>query len=185
MLTGLLLSAKKIFPVLLAIFFAVFFLIILTRIVFAILIHKARKTYNLLLKKKKNLHQKIKKFKKEDEELLRKKNEFLSKIPRANSELKAEARAQNAKRAKQNPVSGSYELVESEDQQLEREEKNKVQIVDIVKPIGFWTSMILGQKLTYLIQSAQIINKRENKGFWASMIEAQERASGRQRGRGR
>jgi hypothetical protein len=43
--------------------------------------------------------------------------------------------------------------------------------------------MILGQKLTYLIQSAQTLNKRGNKGFWVSMIEAKDRSAGRQHGR--
>jgi hypothetical protein len=45
--------------------------------------------------------------------------------------------------------------------------------------------MILGQKLVYLIQSAQSLNKRGDKGFWASMIEAKERQAGKQHARGR
>ena len=45
--------------------------------------------------------------------------------------------------------------------------------------------MILGQKLTYLIQSAHIINKRGKQGFWVSMIEAKERQHGKQHSRGR
>ena len=59
------------------------------------------------------------------------------------------------------------------------------QIVDIVKPIGFWTSMVLGQKLTHLINSANIMNKDNRKGFWVRMVEAQDKAAGRQRGRSR
>ena len=43
------------------------------------------------------------------------------------------------------------ELIESAEQRTAKEELNKVEIVDFVKPVGFWTSMILGQKLTYLI----------------------------------
>ena len=61
---------------------------------------------------------------------------------------------------------------------------SQVDIVDIVKPIGFWTSLILGEKLTYLIQSAQVLNKRGNKGFWVSMVEAKDRINNRQRSRG-
>jgi hypothetical protein len=64
-------------------------------------------------------------------------------------------------------------------------EMGEVKIVDIVKPVGFFTSMILGQKLTYLVSSAKLMNKNRKKGFWTSMVEAQERAQGRQRGRGR
>lgn len=54
-----------------------------------------------------------------------------------------------------------------------------------MKPVGFWTSMILGQKLTYLVSSAKLMNKNRKKGFWSSMVEAQERAAGREKGRGR
>ena len=61
----------------------------------------------------------------------------------------------------------------------------QVEIVDIIKPIGFWTSMILGQKLTYLIQSAQMLNKKDSKGFWVSMVEAKDRVAGKQHSRGR
>lgn len=59
------------------------------------------------------------------------------------------------------------------------------QIVDFVKPLGFWTSMVLGQKLTHLINSANIMNKDQQKGFWVRMVEAQKRAASRQRGRSR
>jgi|TARA_Y100000389_G_C17469268_1_gene528737 hypothetical protein len=62
---------------------------------------------------------------------------------------------------------------------------DEVEIVDIVKPVGFWTSMILGQKLTYLVSSAKLMNQNRKKGFWASMVEAQGRAQGREKGRGR
>lgn len=161
------------FLILLAIFFVVLCSIFLIRLTFTILIHFAKKKY-AGLKEKTSLifHKTQKKFDKVDEELLRK-----LEIPRAHSETRA------SKIGKE--VNESYELIPSEEQQLAKEEMNEVNIVDIVKPIGFWTSVILGQKLTYLIQSAQIINKRGRKGFWVSMIEAQEQAAGRQHGRSR
>jgi hypothetical protein len=59
------------------------------------------------------------------------------------------------------------------------------QVVDFVKPVGFWTSMVLGQKITHLINSANIMNNDNRKGFWVRMVEAQDRAAGRQRGRSR
>ena len=62
---------------------------------------------------------------------------------------------------------------------------DEVKIVDVVKPVGFWTSVILGQKLTYLVSSAKIMNKNRKKGFWVSMVEAQGMAAGRERGKGR
>lgn len=62
---------------------------------------------------------------------------------------------------------------------------DEVEIVDIVKPVGFWTSVVLGQKLTYLVSSAKLMNQNRKKGFWTSMVEAQGRAAGRERGKGR
>jgi hypothetical protein len=124
---------------------------------------------------KKILPQSKKKFTKYDEDLRRK-----VEIPRAHSAVKADLMAQGQARS-----GGSYELIPSQEQQLENDELGKVEIVDIVKPIGFWTSMILGQKLSYLIQSAQTINQRGKKGFWVSMIEAKDRAAGKQHARGR
>lgn len=171
-MTELLNTTKDALPVLLAIFTTVFCLILVIRLVFAILIHFARKKYEALKKLKINPFTKkdSKKYEKEEEERLRK-----LEIPKAHSETRA------AKIGKNN----SYELVASKEQELDSEEMNKIEIVDIVKPIGFWTSVILGQKLTYLIQSAQIINKRGKQGFWVSMIEAQEQAAGRQHSRSR
>lgn len=80
----------------------------------------------------------------------------------------------------------SRELVEkmkSQEQDLDEKEIEEVEIVDLVRPVGFWTSMVLGKKLTYLLSSAKIMNKNRKKGFWASMVEAQERAQGREKGR--
>lgn len=168
-------ALEQALPMLLTIFVTVFVLIIILRVVLNFLLNQAYKRY-LALKK---VSQKIirsgkKNFKKEEDELLRKKTD----IPRAHSEVKAELRAKGQQ-------SGSYEIIESQDREFEKQEMNSINIVDIVKPVGFWTSMILGQKLTYLVQAAQILNKRGDKGFWASMIEAKEREAGRQHSRGR
>ena len=73
----------------------------------------------------------------------------------------------------------------SKQQEQEGKELKEVTIVDIVKPVGFWTSMILGKKLTYLVSSAKLMNENRSKGFWVSMVEAQERAQGRERGKSR
>jgi len=169
----ILIALKKALPTLLVIFVGVFALILLTRLILFFLISKASRRYQTI--KQKILPKNSKKYLKEEEELSLKKNE----IPRAHSAVKAEMAEMRAKRDQQQ--SGSYEIIPSQEQELEEE----VSIVDIVKPIGFWTSMILGQKLTYLIQSAQTLNKRGDKGFWASMIEAKERQAGRQHARGR
>lgn len=176
--TGLIAATERALPILLVLFVSIFLSILITRVILNYLLERAYQNF-LKMKKKtqKFFPKKSKKYLKEDEELLRKKS---LEIPRAHSEVKA------ALQAKRNQAeSGSYEIIPSEERERDRQELNEINIVDIVKPVGFWTSMILGQKLTYLIQSAQILNKRGDKGFWASMIEAKERVAGRQHSRGR
>lgn len=161
-------------PIMLLIFIVVFFLIFLARLVLTIMLERAYKKYQALKKAVKEKISPAKKdYIKEDEELMKVKAE----IPRAHSAVKAEARMRTNQQ-------GNYELMVSQQQEQENREMAEVKIVDMVKPIGFWTSMILGQKLTYLVNAAQIINQRSQKGFWVSMIEAKERAAGRERGRG-
>lgn len=166
-------SIKNAIPILLVIFITVFCLILLTRLVFAILLHFAKKRYEALKRANPFKRKTPQKYDKEEDELLKN-----IELPIAHSR----ARAGNLAKKAQNE---SYELVASQEQQAAKTEMNEINIVDIVKPVGFWTSVILGQKMTYLIQSAQIINKRGQKGFWVSMIEAQEQAAGRQHSRGR
>jgi hypothetical protein len=169
------LTIKNSLPILIVIFITVFCLILLTRIILFFLLNQAYKRYLALKEFGKSKLPLIKKdFIKEDEELMKVKAE----IPRAHSQVKAEIKERG-------PQNGSYEIIPSFEQEQARQELSEVNIIDIVKPVGFWTSMILGQKLTYLIQSAQILNKRGDKGFWASMIEAKEREAGRQHSRGR
>ena len=176
-LIGLLAATKNALPILLVIFVVVFCIIISVRVTLFFLIEHAYKKLRKKIKDQKFFYAKKQNYLKEDEELIRKK---MSEIPRAHSEIKAEMKARNG-----GEVSGSYDVIESKEKERERKEMNEINIVDIVEPIGFWTSMILGQKLTYLINSAQIINKRGDQGFWASMIEAKERAAGKQHSRGR
>ena len=56
-------------------------------------------------------------------------------------------------------------------------------IVGIVKPIGFWTALVLGDQLSQILGRASALNSRSHKGFWVSMLEAQARGLGRQKGR--
>ncbi|MSP33386.1 MAG: hypothetical protein EXR06_00595 [Rickettsiales bacterium] len=163
----------KISP-LLIIIAGIFLFIIFARILLSLFIAVAQAIYGGSIKTAEFIKNDLKKFIKEDEELLRK----LDEIPKAHSAVRADKIGKLAPKQ-------DYELITSEQQQKEKAELAETKIVDIVKPIGFWTSVILGQKLTYLIQSAQIINKRANRGFWVSMVEAQEQAAGKQHGRTR
>ena len=148
---------KSIFPLLVAIFVVVLIAIILIRIIIGILLHFAKKKYQNIIKKiKSKIPIKADKFiPKADEALFR------------NKELPREL----------------VEKIPSTEQQQDNQDLMETKIVDLVEPVGFWTSMILGQKLTYLISSAKIMNQNSHKGFWVSMVEAQERAQGRQKGR--
>jgi hypothetical protein len=172
-MTDFLLGLKNAAPLLITIFIIVFALILIIRLILTLLIHFAIQKYKKLREKNPFKRKNLKKYEKEEDELLR-------EIPKAHSATRAHIIS-----GQNQGQSGSYDLIASEEQQIEQEQMNEVKIVDMVKPIGFWTSMILGQKLTYLIQSAQVINKRGKQGFWVSMIEAQEQAAGRQHGRTR
>ncbi|MES2678081.1 MAG: hypothetical protein V4612_07225 [Pseudomonadota bacterium] len=157
MLAQLIIFLKTVLPVLLGIFVVVLISIILIRIILGILLIFARKKYR-------NLVDKIKS---------RKAIKAEKVLPKEDSErfIKKEV---------------SRELVEkiiSPEQEEEAQELSETKIVDLVKPVGFWTSVILGQKLTYLVSSAKLMNDNSKKGFWVSMVEAQERAQGRQKGR--
>ena len=162
-----------------AVAIGVFILIFLARVILTYLLERAYRRYVELKSAGKRILS-TKKYIKEEEELLREKFD----IPRAHSEVKAELKAkiQASNKAR---GAGSYEVIESPEQDWDNHALNESQIVDIVKPVGFWTSMILGQKLTYLMQSAKMVNNRGEKGFWVSMIEAKERAAGKQHSRGR
>lgn len=59
---------------------------------------------------------------------------------------------------------------------------NKKNIVGIVKPIGYWTSLIMGQRVTSLMQQADILREQNDAGYWVNMMHARDRAAGKQRG---
>jgi hypothetical protein len=157
MLKQLIIFLKTVLPVLLGIFVAVLISIFLIRIILRILLLFARKKYH-------NIVQKI----------------------RSKRAIKAEKilpKEDGEKFIKKESPRDLVEVIKSQEQESENQELSEVKIVDIVKPVGFWTSMILGQKLTYLVSSAKLMNDNSKKGFWVSMVEAQERAQGRQKGR--
>lgn len=153
---------KTVLPILLAIFIAVLISILLVRIIVSILLLFAYKKYHRIVQKIQSRRiAQVKETPQEDDELFIKKGNL--------SPLK--------------PKKNVAEKITSKREEQEGKELKEVRIVDIIKPVGFWTSMILGQKLTYLVSSAKLMNDNSHKGFWVSMVEAQERAQGRQKGR--
>ena len=59
---------------------------------------------------------------------------------------------------------------------------NKKNIVGMVKPIGYWTSLIMGQRVTYLMQQANILREQNDAGYWVTMMNARDRSGGKSRG---
>jgi hypothetical protein len=157
MLNQLFIFLKTVFPMLLGIFVAVLISILLIRIILRILLLFAHKKY-------KNIVEKIQ----------------AKRVIKAEKVLPKEDEALFIKKESPREL---VEVIKSKEQEQESHELSEVKIVDLVKPVGFWTSMILGQKLTYLVSSAKLMNQNSDKGFWVSMVEAQERAQGRQKGR--
>lgn len=101
-------------------------------------------------------------------------------VPKTDEELSKVHNKHRLKNVQRLPSTRAREF--DEDMDYGREYSR---VVDVVKPIGFWTSLILGQKLSHLVNRAHVLNSREHKGFWVSMVEAQARGAGRQKGRGR
>jgi hypothetical protein len=158
MLSGkIIIFFQSILPLLIAIFVVVLISILLIRVIARILLHFAKKKYQKIIKRIK----------------YRKNVKAEKVLPKADKGLFIK---------KELPRS-LVEKLPSNVEEQENQEIEEVKIVDIVKPVGFWTSMVLGQTLTYLVSSAKIMNKNSKKGFWISMVEAQERAQGRQKGR--
>jgi len=164
MLSQLFIFLKTVFPILLGIFIAVLVSIFLVRIILKILLLFAHKKYQTIVQK-----------------IQSKKAIKAEKVqPKEDSELFIDKEELSPPSPKKTVV----EKIISKREENETRELSETKIVDIVKPVGFWTSMILGQKLTYLVSSAKLMNDNSNKGFWISMVEAQEKAQGRQKGRG-
>lgn len=63
--------------------------------------------------------------------------------------------------------------------------ENKTKIVGIVKPIGKWTSLILGQKVSYLIQQANQLKQQNDAGYWTNMTKAHATSKSKEKGQGR
>ena len=59
---------------------------------------------------------------------------------------------------------------------------SKKNIVGMVKPIGYWTSLIMGQRVTSLMQHAEVLKQQNDNGYWVNMMHARDMAKGKNRG---
>lgn len=65
-----------------------------------------------------------------------------------------------------------------------KEEQIGTKIVGIVEPKGFWSKLIISQKLSYIM--ARFAAQETNKGgFWSNLIKAQAASQGKDQSRGR
>ena len=61
--------------------------------------------------------------------------------------------------------------------------QQQTKIVGIVKPIGKWTKLILGQRVVGLMQHATLLKQQNSQGYWVNMIHSQRRTRGKERQR--
>lgn len=66
---------------------------------------------------------------------------------------------------------------------LEEKSMEKTKIVGIAKPIGKWTSLILGQKVTGLMQQVTKLQQQNDLGYWANMMHSQRKSQSREKQR--
>lgn len=72
-------------------------------------------------------------------------------------------------------------LTRVNEEEINLEEKR---IVGMVKPVGRWTAMILGQRVSYLMQHAETLKAQNSPNYWQNMIHAQEVLKGKGKNRG-
>jgi hypothetical protein len=91
-------------------------------------------------------------------------------------------------------VSKAYERFRRKEEELEdglvapEKEKNfpsqDTVIVKIAKPVGFWSRLIMSQKLGFLMALRQQMNKNNKHGYFVNLINAQARSQSKEKGRG-
>ena len=93
-------------------------------------------------------------------------------------------------------MSKEYEKFREKEEQFQeglvKVEKNKeaappaeTVIVDIAKPVGFWSRLIMSQKLGFMMAMKQQMNKNNKHGYFVNLIRAQSQSQSKEKGRGR
>ena len=79
---------------------------------------------------------------------------------------------------------GIYEN-ENYNEEYDKQQLNQQQtkIIGIVKPIGKWTKLILGQRVVGLMQHANLLKQQNASGYWVNVIYAQRRSREKQKQR--
>lgn len=93
-------------------------------------------------------------------------------------------------------VSKEYEKFREKEEQFQeglvKVEKEKLPglkedtvIVDIAKPVGFWSRLVMSQKLGFMMAMRQQMNKNNKHGYFVNLIRAQSQSQSKEKGRGR
>ena len=91
-----------------------------------------------------------------------------------------DALLRDIKKEKKNELKNVEKLSENlydPNNNIEKKEDDK--IVGIVKPIGYWTSLILGDKLSELLIQKQSMNKNGG-GFWVNLITSKRKINNKE-----
>jgi hypothetical protein len=99
-------------------------------------------------------------------------------------EIKKEQEVQklvNVKRLSKNGEDISMDMINYE-KALDEGIDYRKNIVGLVKPVGRWTSLILGNKVTYLMQHAETLKTQNDASYWQNMRYAKDKSKGRGRG---
>lgn len=51
-------------------------------------------------------------------------------------------------------------------------------VLDMAEPKGFWTKLVMGEKMHLIREMIRIANSTEHRGYWQDRIEAQKRVEG-------
>ncbi len=62
--------------------------------------------------------------------------------------------------------------------------KDEAVIVDFVKPVGFWSKLIMSQKMGFLIAMRHQMSRKNKQGYFVNLIHAQSRSQSKEKGRG-
>lgn len=63
---------------------------------------------------------------------------------------------------------------------LEEGFKDKdARVQDMAQPKGFWTKLIMGEKMGIIREMIRIANSAQHKGYWQDRVEAQKRVETR------
>ena len=153
--------------------FSVIFIIVLTFLLFfrfsiwLILMHLLKK-YRRLLKKRKDEY---------------KWDDTKKPVFNQEDEIKRDKEREEEQLQQLENVEFLPSITEQRQAQMKRQMQEE-RIVDVVKPIGKFTALILGQKLSYLASQVYELKNSEELGYWTATLHAKDRGRGNQKGRG-